>query len=171
MFIPFYYDVYRHPHNCKPKPHFKGSHILDESRVVDITDAMGNVRYNVVLSSEIVPDEKGEECIGYWFECVVVFPNGHKDVILRFPENGYDTDYKKVEIEYHKCIEQYKSLVEAEVQDFKDINVYKDKIDYHVLRPDCCMYCRWCRKKDVPPWCNDGHRDKPWLECHNPKNE
>lgn len=172
MNIPFYYDVYRSPHDthcCPDHPRFKGAHVSDESRIVQLTDVFGNLRYLVALSSDVFPDGKGNECTGYWFECVICYPNDKKDVILRYPQDGYEIDYCKVEHEYKKCIDQYKSLLEAECRDFRDINVYKDKIDYEVLKPDCCKWCKWCRCKHDPWW--KGPKRKEWLECHNPKNE
>ena len=60
--------------------------------------------------------------------------------------------------------------MQAEVKDFRDIDIYKDKIGYKETHPDCCMFCKWCRRSDRFDYWNHCHT-YPKLECHNPDNE
>ena len=168
--IPYYYDVYRHPHGCRPgHDHFPDnqatSQAIQTSKDVDIVDPYGNVRYIVQLSSTTVDNKLG-------FQTKVSQTTKDGPVLfLTIPENGYDLDYKRAMESFETCVQRYSSLVNAETKDFNNIEIYKDRIDYRVQKPDCCANCRWCRG------CHrhhdhDGYAEFPHhLECHNPKNQ
>lgn len=51
---------------------------------------------------------------------------------LDVPEDSWEEDYHKALEDFKTCVSKYQSLVNAEMRDFRDIDVYKDKIDYKV---------------------------------------
>lgn len=46
---------------------------------------------------------------------------------------------------YKKCIDEYKHLALAETRNFQDIEIYADKIKYHIIDPECCKNCKWSK--------------------------
>lgn len=126
-----------------------------------IVDAKDNVRYRVFLSSDIVDDLPA-----FAIEVVHYYPGDEEggQSVLKIPEEGYETDYKKAKHDFDTCVQRFNSLVRAETRDFKDIEIYKDKIGYKVLEPECCAFCKWSREH------SHGCHCKPVIECHNPKN-
>lgn len=93
---------------------------------------------------------------------------------LQIPDgDGYETSYEEAMHAFDTCVKKYQSLVNAEMRDFRDIDVYKDKIDYRVQEPRCCSNCKWCMKtfeRDVHSRCckPDGKPIK--MQCCNPLN-
>lgn len=171
--IPFYKDIYEfpgpssliYPLPCHI-PHFKQTQVIETSKEVIINDMKGNTRYSIQLVSQMLDDGH----LGFQVRVVHYWPNGQQDEdsnpMLQIPEDHFDPDYKKMEKVFSICVQRYDSLVRAETKDFNDIDIYADKIGYEKTKPECCAFCRWCRKSR---W-HCGHGE-PMLECHNPKNQ
>lgn len=173
--IPFYNDIYAFPgpdrcyHQHKPK--LKRSQIIETSKEVIINDAVGHIRYAVRLKSEMQEDGH----LGFQVQVIHYYPSDAEEdnnLMLTIPEEGYESDYKKIEKEFETCVQRYDSLVKSETQDFRDIDIYKDKIGYEETKPDCCAFCKWSRRihRMHDEHCHH-HKDHFKLECHNPKNE
>lgn len=183
MSIPFYDDIYHFPggyphhhHKHFPKPGLKPSYVQETSKSIDIVDKFGNLRYNVTLSSEIMWDERSYKTI--------VSQSLPKGIVafLEIPEDDrWEPDYYKALEDFNCCVKKYQSLVDAEMKDFRDIDIYKDKIGYEVQLPErCCGSCKWCMKTfedDGPAWDfhhhhHHMHRGKPIkMQCCCPENE
>ena len=84
---------------------------------------------------------------------------------MTIPEDGWEFDYRKAMESFTTCVDRYNSLVAAEIKDFRDIDIYKDRIKYVETKPCVCMFCKWCRQVYL-----DQHCSRWKLECHNPKN-
>lgn len=167
-----YNDVYRLPiadhkiyqGSCR-QPKFKSSFVVDESKTTQIVDAKGNVRYRVILSSVT---EEGK--IGFKVEVVHYYPGDEENggqVVLQIPEAEGELEFNcmKAHYDFDTCVQRFDSLVRAETRDFKDIEIYKDKIKYEVLKPKCCAFCAFSREH------RHGYGCRPYLECHNPDNQ
>lgn len=166
-----YNDIYHLPiadhriyHGSCGQTKLKSSFIVDESKTTQIVDAKGNVRYRVILSSAAEEDK-----IGFKVEVVHYYPGDEENggqVVLRIPEaeGELEFDCAKARYDFDTCVQRFDSLVHAETRDFKDIEIYKDKIKYHVLKPKCCAFCAFSREH-----CH--HGGMPYLECHNPDNQ
>ena len=63
-------------------------------------------------------------------------------------------------MEFKKQVENYSTLVKSQSRCLDDINLYKEKINYRKIDPDCCLNCRFCY--------ND--HTGMHLECHNRNN-
>ena len=173
--IPFYNDIYAFPgpdrcHHHPQKPHFTRSQVIETSKEVIINDAVGHTRYAIRLVSEMQEDGH----LGFQVQVVHYYPSDSEednDLLMTIPEEGYESDYAKIEKAFDTCVQRYDSLVKSETQDFRDIDIYKDKIGYEKVEPECCMFCRWSRRMYGM---HDEHcysKDCTKLECHNPKNE
>lgn len=179
MDIPFYDDIYRSPirrlpddlyspswphcgwHDSHPIPAFA----LETEKTVDIVDAKGDIRYKVVLSSTEI--ENGLR--GYKVEVVHFYATDPTagQVIMRIPEKGYEIDYREAQRAFDQFVKRYRALIVSEVADFRDVEVYKDRIDYKKTHPNCCQFCEWSR----PCHASKHHCGQSWqLECHNPAN-
>lgn len=169
MDIPFYTDIYSFPgpwrhHRHHDKPHFKQTQVIETSKDVIINDATGYTRYIVRLLSIHMNDNQ----LGFKVEVIHRYPgesDDELDLLLTIPEHGYEEDYGKIKKEFDICVQRYNSLVKAETKDFRDIDIYKDRIGYKKTHPECCMFCKWCKKHDCH--CNEDLV----LECHNPDNQ
>lgn len=152
-----YRDINRRHH-----PHLKTCWTLDESKVVQIVDAKGNIRYRVCFSSTQLPDGT----LGFKTQVFLCYPDdasSNSAPVMNVPDEGYEIDYHKALHDFDTCVQRFDSLVKAETQDFRDIELYKDRIGYETLRPKCCLFCKWCEQR------HDGHCGV--LECHNPENQ
>lgn len=74
-------------------------------------------------------------------------------------EKQFDNKSEAI-MEFKKQVENYSTLVKSQSRSLDDINLYKEKINYHKIDPDCCLNCRFC------------HNDHTGmhLECHNRNN-
>lgn len=167
MDIPYYYEVYNTwPHrHCHDEHHQATSQQIQTSKRTDICDAFGNLRYIVQLSSIIENNS-----LQFWTTVSQILSNDIS-AFLRIPEYGYEPKYTKAQNDFQTCVQRYSSLIDAEMKDFNDIDIYKEKIHYEVLHPDCCQFCKWSRLKDRHH--RDCHCHDPFakFECHNPKNQ
>ena len=172
MDIPYYYEVYKQPHHhCGPHHHCHHdslSYVRDMSKTIDILDPFGVVQYVVQLSSMALPD-----AIGYKTIVTKVYDPEHTSAFLEIPDaDQWQTDYLSAMHDFHVCVERYSSLVKAENKDFRDIDIYKERIDYVETRPECCQFCRWSIS------CFEDSCSKPnstckstTLVCTNPENQ
>lgn len=78
------------------------------------------------------------------------------------------SDYAWIQGQFDKCVRNYSDLVKAEVRDFQDISVYKDRIGYRRVKPECCATCRFAKRVCVKDDFRFGLSGR--LECRNPKN-
>ena len=148
--IPDFHDVYRRPPHCyDPMHHLQLNDVnaYDLEKTKGLFDAWMNLRFKVILSSKPVPVD-GKQCLGYYVEVLSFDPaDSSKCVrIERHPdaEGQYFFDYIKATECFSNAVSKYDATLKAEVKSFVDINVYKDKIDYKVLSPSCCMNCKFC---------------------------
>ena len=179
MSIPFYDDIYhfpggymQHHSHCHNHGHkFSPSYVKDTSKSVDIEDKFGNLKYVVELQSEVFASGRA-----YKVTVSQMLSSG-LSAFLCIPENGYEQRYDEAIMAFDGCVMKYKSLVDAETRDFRDIKVYEKNIGYEVQRPQCCASCKWCMKTiehSHHPW---EHRpfhpknDYVKMQCCNPKNE
>ena len=93
MDIPYYYEVYKQPHNhCGPHHHCHHdslSYVRDMSKTIDILDPFGVVQYVVQLSSMALPD-----AIGYKTIVTKVYDPEHTSAFLEIPDaDKWQTDY------------------------------------------------------------------------------
>ena len=86
-------------------------------------------------------------------------------MFLEVPDDGYEMNYGKALHDFDVCVQRYSSLVWAEMKDFNDIDIYSSKIGYEVLKPRCCMNCKWGQRNEC-----HGHKHHHKLECHSPVN-
>ena len=64
---------------------------------------------------------------------------------MYFPaEDEFIADAKQMEGIFDVCVKKYNDLVKAETSDFTAMDIYKSRIGYDVVKPDCCMFCKWC---------------------------
>ena len=80
---------------------------------------------------------------------------------LEVPAEGYELDPHRAENDFKTCVQRYGSLVWSEMKDFNDIDIYAKKIKYEVLKPHCCMYCKYGIASSSCPG---------KYNCHSPKN-
>lgn len=167
MDIPYYEYIYDFPggHNQVPPQHSHThltlTHAIETSKEVKLFDAIGNIRYIVKLCST-----ETDEGLGFKVMVVLFYPNEQPDVnnpLLVIPEdpNTYEYDYNVAQKTFGMCVQKYDSLLKAETKDFRDIDVYAEKIGYEKTQPECCKFCKWCVVNSY-----DNH-----IECHNPKNQ
>lgn len=181
MDIPFYTDIYEFPgsywreiyHGCHRKPHLEKSYIVEVEKTTDIVDVLGNIRYTAKLISRELEEGRGYKVRVY---CHLQKPKSIQndtkdegdqtiDLVVEWPEDGYEMDYRKAKKQFDTCVQQYRSLVKAECKDFRDVDIYAEKMGYHD-DVKCCATCKWSRRCHEPGCC---HRDQ--LECHSPKTQ
>lgn len=155
--------------NCNEKPTMKRVDAKETQKVTDIRDAFGNLRFKVAIT-----------CATDWYNDVhrvaytVVVVNcsydGNMLQILQKPEDGEPPmfDYNQAICFYDDCVKKYSDLVKAEVKDFQDISIYKDKIGYEVTCPACCMTCKWASMNKTQKDFVFGVSQK--MVCMNPDN-
>ena len=145
-------------------PYYKSVHVKETCKIAEITDAFGQLRYKVEMTSfDIVDDGKYELC--YQVQVVNYFYGPEPLIIFEAPEED-DPPIKDVKVAtaiYEQCVKNYSSLVKAETRDFQDIDIYKEKIGYRETCPECCMTCKWCRA-DIH------HIPAKKFHCSCPKN-
>lgn len=158
---------------CPPFPHhdiknLKPSYARETSKNIDIFDKFGKLRYVVELTSKWC----GIGQRGYKVTVAQMLKNGLK-VFLQIPdrEDNYEYDYNVAIETFNTCVKKYQSLIDAEMRDFRDIDVYSENIGYKVQHVECCQSCRWCIKtfprKDPNTCCKKPIK----LQCGCPNNE
>lgn len=177
MSIPSYNEIYEFPggyppfgrHHYHHQHDFKPSYVRETSKNVEICDKFGKTRYVVKLTSEqIAPGEQGYKIV---VECI--YPDQGLIPILRIPENEneYETSYDVAMSNFNMCVQKYQSLINAEMRDFRDIDVYKENIGYEVQDVECCATCKWCIKTfECNKHCSSRKILKK-LQCCCPMNE
>lgn len=151
---------------------YKPVHVLETAKMTEIRDAMGTLRYQVVLTGYDI--DNNLEGISPTKAYMVQVNNCFYDedaplVIITVPNEGDPplTDYPKAVEIYESYVTTYTSLVKAETKDIQDMDIYAEKVGYHHVSPECCATCKWCQEhKDTRM---PGHRRQK-LECHSPKN-
>lgn len=104
--------------HCRPpEPKIKPSHIRERAKRSNITDAWGNLRYSVYLSSDFyeIPDT-GLSDWGYNTYVYKFDPNGpssDEDVSAFFiiPEIGHEFNYISALNDFETCVQRYNSLI------------------------------------------------------------
>ena len=125
--------------------HFNPSYVRETSKNIDIYDKFGKLRYVVELASQLIsPGQRG-----YRVTVAQMLDNGLR-AFLQIPEDGsYEPDYAVAMSNFNACVKKYQSLINAEMKDFRDIDVYSENIGYEVQHVECCQFCRWCIKTAV----------------------
>ena len=146
-------------------PFYKSVYVKETCKIAEITDAFGQLRYKVEMTSfDIVDDGKYE--LVYQVQVVNYFYGPEPLIIFEAPDVD-QPPIKDINIAnkiYADCVRNYTALVKAETRDFQDIDVYKERIEYRETCPECCATCRWCKSglKSIM-------LDRK-LRCINPKN-
>jgi len=153
--IPSYYEVYRHPHPPRP-PRPAPSHVDTTSKSVNIADAFGNLRYIVeLISFPFYNEATGAQDLGFKVIVKNIIENTYGMPFLTIPEGqAWEFEYDIAMKNFKDCVDRYNSLVAAEMKDFKDIDIYKDRIQYVETKPCCCMFCRWCTQVFLDDQCS-----------------
>ena len=141
----------------------------ETQKVTDIRDAFGNLRFKVTLTS--AADQYNDvHRISYTVVVVNCQWDGAELQILQKPEDGEPPmfDYSYALSFYNECVKKYSDLVKAEVKDFQDISIYKEKIGYEVTCPACCMTCKWASMNKTQTDFIFGVSRK--MVCMNPDN-
>lgn len=165
--------MFRCPDRCRNKPpELKGVHVEESAKTVEIRDFKDNLRYKVVLSQEECDFPDVEPYALFWAVTVVAYVYGSENGldILRInrKDNRPVSDYKWIQEQFDKCVRNYSDLVKAEVRDLQDISVYKDRIGYRLVKPECCATCRFAKRACFKDDFRLGQSGR--IECHNPKN-
>lgn len=147
-------------------PFYKSVYVKETCKVAEISDAFGQLRYKVQMTSfDIVDDGKYE--LAYQVQVVNYFYGPEPLIIFEAPDVD-EPPIKDINVAnkiYAECVKNYTMLVKAETRDFQDIDVYKERIQYRETCPECCATCRWCKS---------GLRNvviDRKLHCINPKNK
>ena len=176
---PIYPDIYSFPGNRYHQHHLHhhkkyeidDTYLVQPSKSVLIMDSFGNARYEVSLSSTLSTVALPDDTRAYKVTVTqFIYSPGEDPTISAFltiPDEGYETDYFKAQHDFDTCVQRYDSLVKSEMKDFRDIDIYKDKIGYEVLDPECCKTCKYAVLAKEPSM----HRGHMKLECHNPENQ
>ena len=144
---------------CQPT-----AYISTIGNMVEIRDAFRNLRYQVQLISQRLSNDRPDiiYTIVVWNAFSAATPFRIKTIEALSPTIA--------KCAFRECVVEYVSLVKAETRDFQDINVYKDRIQYGVTKPNCCATCKWCVPEYGRPreytFGIDGK-----LKCTNPKNQ
>lgn len=134
------------------------THIKEATKTTQISDAFGNLRYEVRFTTE--HSILGlEEIVNYKIEVQECFFDPTGDPLI----NEYEKCYNKAIGFFDECVRKYTSLVNAEQRDFQDIEVYKTKIGYRLTCPKCCATCKWLTILKKQHNCTE-------LKCKNPEN-
>lgn len=119
----------------------KDPYVQETTKIAEIRDNFGKLRFKVYLidmfdyHTDTFYDVK--YCITVESFCYGLQPQ----IILKEFKQHFNEAYAF----YLKCIDEYKYLVIAETRHFQDIKIYADKIDYHMIEPDCCKNCKWSK--------------------------
>lgn len=158
-----------HDRHCGERPHVKAVDAKETQKVTDIRDAFGNLRFKVALTC--ATDWYGDvHRVAYTVVVVNCSYDGAELQILQKPEDGEPPifDYNYALNFYNECVKKYSDLVKAEVKDFQDISIYKEKIGYTVTCPECCMTCKWASMNKTQKDFVFGVSQK--MVCMNPDN-
>lgn len=138
--------------------------LVETSKSTEVVDAFGQLRYVVNLSSQVSSIAiSGEVVDARVYQTVVQMPlSSGLSAFLQIPADGHEVDYAKAQCDFKTCVERYSSLVWAEMKDFNNIDIYAEAVQYEVLKPDCCMNCKY----GCPSIACPGK-----YECHSPKNQ
>lgn len=114
---------------CPDAKHFDSSYVRETSKNIDIYDRFGKLRYVVELASELMsPGQRGYKVI----VSQLIDEEGLK-AFLQIPgDNTYEYDYTVAMCNFNACVKKYKSLIDAEMRDFRDIDVYSKNIGYEI---------------------------------------
>lgn len=147
MNIPHYTEVYKtHSHDHCDDKKIKTSYALDTSKSTSIVDVTGELRY--IVKFECATDES--QIPGYQVKVYrpKISIEESDDLILDvYPNDGYEYDYVKAQMIFNEFIKKYSLLVDAEMSDFSDMNVYRERIEYIITQPECCGTCKYCEKR------------------------
>lgn len=149
-------------HNCNVN-------VKETTKVAEIIDAFGNLRYKVALTSfDIIND--GKYMLEYQIDVVKHFETQQPLLIAQYPSEGDPRifDYNKAIQIYHNYVKSYTNYVKAETRDHQCIDIYSENIKYTKTTPDCCATCKWSRKRHITDDYIYGISNT--LKCVNPAN-
>lgn len=189
MNIPFYTEVYHNHRTCKCNdPKINVVYAFDTEKTTNIVDVTGELRYIVQLKTTFLEETTDKQIPCY--QVVVFRPSYIKNAnascnneydesttqqtflpIDVYPDyEQFEYDYCVVQKEFDRLVKKYSTLIEAEMCDFSDMSVYRERINYTMTQPKCCGTCKWCRPHKKHH-CNSTCNDKLMFECHNPQNQ
>ena len=163
----------------KHPPYFP-VHVLETAKLTEIRDAMGTLRYRVVMSTYDIDNhlENVFPAKAYMIQVVNDFYDKEAPlVIVTVPDEGEPPllDYSIALETYESYVKNYTSLVKAETKEMQDMDIYAEKVGYHHTCPPCCATCKWCHEHKcprsnfpLPPPMPEPFKKK--LECQCPKN-
>lgn len=135
-------------HNDKQPFSYKSVHVKETCKISEISDAFNQLKYKVIMSSFDIVDD-GKYQLVYQIQVVNYFTGPEPLIIFEAPDldEPVITDLKVATKIYNDCVQNYTALVKAETRDLQDIDVYKEKIEYKEICPECCATCKWCKSK------------------------
>lgn len=141
----------------------------ESTKVIEILDAYGNLRYKVSL---LTHDERDIYATKqhYTVQVINFFSCPEPLIVFERPDGVGEelTNLQEATEIYEECIRAYSNLVKAETRDLQDASIYEDKTGYKVTPPDCCATCKHCKKTKTPGDYVFGVTDT--YECWHPCN-
>lgn len=146
----------------------------ETTKVAELKDQFGKTRFKIALTDyddPNYPSNDNLQTFDNYFQVTVVsycFGESQNTPIYLYDEvfgnikSAYDKFYEQVEI--------YRRLIDVETKGWQNIEIYKDKINYRKIDPDCCKNCVWAKlinPKDCPPHELKKHKDR--FICTNPE--
>ena len=132
--------------------------VIEKTKVVDITDKFGVVRFKVALD-----EYKDKFFYDHVYEVEVITCYMKEYPIVVFNRKPIKNYGDAISI-FNQCVEDYTRIVELETSDIYDITMLRYDIGYKQI--SCCLNCEFC--KHINPR-TDHYPFDMILECHNPK--
>ena len=127
------------------------------TKVIDLQDNLGQLHYKVAFYTTSRMRER-DLVVQNVYVVKVINASNYRYPVLLVEKQFYNKS--QAIMEFKKQVENYSTLVKSQSRCLDDINLYKEKINYRKIDPDCCLNCRFC------------HNDHTGmhLECHNRNN-
>lgn len=129
----------------------------ETTKVIDLQDNLGQLHYKVAFYTTSRMRERDLVIQNIYVVKVINASNSRFPVLL--VEKQFHNKSQAI-MEFKKQVDNYSALVKSQSRCLDDINLYKEKINYRKIDPDCCLNCKFC------------HNDHTGihLECHNRNN-
>ena len=132
-------------------------YVQETTKIAEIRDSFGQLRFKVFMIDML--DYYEETPLDERYRITVdSFCYGPSPVTIL---KDFRKHFSEAYAHYLKCIELYTHLAIAETRNFQDIRIYADKIEYHLIDPQCCKNCKWSIKVheyDQHCHCHEDHQ-------------
>lgn len=145
----------------------------ETTKVAELKDQFGKTRFKIALTDyddNEYPHNDDLRAFDTYFQVTVIsYCYGDAlDTPVTLVEEVF-TNIKAAYDRFYELVAQYRHLINVETRGWQDISVYKDKINYHKIDPDCCRNCIWAKPvtpKVCPP--EELRKHKGRFVCMNP---